>query len=844
MSRGETRLERAMQVWLRYRDGEIGDREALLAAHPDVADLLVAMLDDTDDSTGDETPVGNEGRTLGDFKLTREVGRGGMGVVYDARQLSLDRRVALKVLPHEVTGSPANLARFRREALTLARLDHPHVVGIYDVGETDGVHWLAMEFVDGQSLEQRLEFLRTNGHSGDSLRRLVEVIAEVAEALHHAHAAGVVHRDVKPSNILLRDGGGAVLTDFGLARDASSPSVTAEGAVAGTPHTMSPEQVSGRGSDLDARSDVFSLGATLYECLTLRRPFQGANVEQVLYRIVTRDPLDPRRHAPGLPADLAAIVLKALEKRPADRYTTARLFADDLRAFLSLRPVRARPLTTLTRARRWLRREPLRAGLATTVLAMVALGVILLARLPDIRAGRLAQLEREYEDAIVAGFTARGSKDQAAAYASFERARTLIPDRAEAVIVACLATKQFEGALLALARLDEIGRGFETDPDVRRLRAQVLRWAERHSDASAIEKDLPPPDTATALWLAAGTDVLSDDLAVRRRSLDEASLAVRISPTPRLLLVLQWAACAMANDDQPSRREASRALVALWPEHPAALHYAGVCLVKLEPARAADLIADALRRGLDDRHSHYNLAAALLRCDRKQEAVAAMRTACAANPDNDVFRTQLIDLLGQLGDHAGQRAESEQWYANAPDNLTACRLLAQALCADGEMPRALELSRRVTAARPQDVEAQYDLAIFLNETGDYAAARAQVLAVIVLAPTHDRAHMRLLGVLKELADVPAMLAEMQRWAKVRPDDPEAAAMFARGVLTVSRTDLYADALAAAERADYLARGENAEYLTLRADVLAKTGDETGAARFRQLAAARAAGAGR
>ena len=840
MSSGETRLERALQVWLRYRSGEAGDRDALLAANPDVADLLLAMLDDS----VDEPSADAEERTLGDFRLRREVGRGGMGVVYDARQLSLDRRVALKVLPHEVTGSPTNLARFRREALTLARLDHPHVVGIYDVGETEGVHWLAMEFIDGQSLEQRLEFLRANGHRGDSLRQLVEVIAEVAEALHHAHAADVVHRDVKPSNILLREDGGAVLTDFGLARDASSPSVTANGAVAGTPHTMSPEQVAGRGSDLDARSDVFSLGATLYECLTLRRAFQGANVEQVLHRIVTRDPVDPRRHAPGLPADLAAIVLKALEKRPADRYATARLFADDLRAFLALRPVRARPLSTVTRARRWLRREPMKAGLAATMLAASALGVIILTRLPDIRAGVQAQRERDYEDAIVQGFVARTNKDQAAAYASFERARAIAPDRAEAVIGVCLAAKQFEGALPALAKLDSIGRGFEADPDVRRLRAQLLRWAERRDDAAAIEKDLPPPGTATALWLAAGSDVLSDDPAVRRHALADASLAVRIAPTPRLLLHVQWAACAWANDDPPARREAARTLVALWPEHPVALHYAGLCLVMLEPARAAELIANALRRGLDDRHSHYNLAAALVRCNRGQEAVAAMRTACAANPDNDVFRTQLIDLLARLGDSAGMRAECEQWMAQAPDNLTACRMLAQALSADGELPRALELSRRVTTARPQDVEAGYDLAVFLDEAGDYGAAKTQVLAVLALAPSHDRAHKRLLGVLKDLDDPPAMLAEMERWAKVRPDDPEAAAMFARGVLAVGRTDLYADALAAAERADYLARGENAEYLTLRADVLAKTGDETGAARFRQLALARTTAAGR
>ncbi len=822
-----------MQVWLRYRSGAGGDRATLLSTHPDLADLLAAMFED--ESTED-TPAASE-RTLGDFRILREVGRGGMGIVYEARQLSLDRRVALKVLPQEVTGSPTTLARFRREALTLARLDHPHVVGIHDVGETDGVHWLAMEFVEGRSLQHRLEFLQANGHRDGTLRELVAVVADVADALHHAHAAGVVHRDVKPSNILLRDTGGAVLTDFGLARDASSPSVTALGAVAGTPHYMSPEQVAGRGSDLDARSDVFSLGATLYECLTLRQPFAGATIEQILHRIVHRDPIDPRRYTPAMPADLAAIVLKALEKRPADRYPTARLFADDLRAFLAMRPVRARPLSRVTRARRWVRREPLRAALAATIVIVGALAVVLLLRLPDIRAGVGAQREREYEDAIVAGFIARTNNDRADAYASFALARAREPARIEGVIAQCLAVRQFEGADQALAALERTAPNSQ-DPDVLRVRATLLRDAGRAVDADAIEASLPAPSTPIGLWVASCSAATSEDPVVRTNALRDASLAVRIARAPRILLHVQWAASAFAAKDAAACREAARALLWLWPEHPRALLLAGVCLKPDDPTRAIELFEKAFRNGLDDRYGHYNLAAALVAAGRMEEATAPLRAACAANPDHELFRVQLIDHLARLGDEAGQRAECEKWFAQAPDNLTACRMLSQALSAGADLPRALELNGRVIAGRPNDAEAQYDRAVILDEARDLTAAKAQLHKVIALAPGLDRAHRRLLGVLKDLEDPAGMLVEMERWATVRATDAEAWATFARGVLSVERTDLYPRALLAAERADYLTKGEDADHLTLRADALARNGDDAGAARFRALAAAR------
>ena len=264
-----SRLTTALNLFLACRTrGE--DPRTLLARHPELADLLTPMCDDE----AAEAPA-SDARAFGDFDLAREVGRGGMGVVYEARQRSLGRRVALKILAHDVATSPTQIARFHREARTLARLDHVHIVRVLDVGDSDGRHWLAMEFVDGTSLEERLTALRAGGgHSGGSRRTLVQVIAEVADALQHVHDAGILHRDVKPSNILLDRNDHARLSDFGLARDSSSPTLTQVGVVAGTPHYMSPEHLVG-GDALTPRSDVFSLGATLYECVVLERPFQG-----------------------------------------------------------------------------------------------------------------------------------------------------------------------------------------------------------------------------------------------------------------------------------------------------------------------------------------------------------------------------------------------------------------------------------------------------------------------------------------------------------------------------------------------------------------------------------------
>ena len=339
-------------------------------------ELLLGDYRAADALGGAEPPAA--GRVLGGFRLVEELGRGGMGVVWEAEELALGRRVALKLVLDARLRAPGTLERFRREAEAAARLAHPAIVAVLSVGEADGLPYIAQELVPGGvTLADHLATLReTDELPPDHFRRTAETFLTLAEALAAAHAARVLHRDVKPGNVLLADGTRPKLADFGLARLEGAEALSITGTVLGTPHYASPEQTLGR--ELDARTDVFSLGATLYEALTLRRPFEGDRLEQVLRKVREEDPPDPRALRSKVPADLAVIARKALEKRPQDRYADMAAMADDLRRHLQHLPISAREPGLVERARKWSRRHPaIAVGAATMSAAVVALSISL-----------------------------------------------------------------------------------------------------------------------------------------------------------------------------------------------------------------------------------------------------------------------------------------------------------------------------------------------------------------------------------------------------------------------------------------------------------------------------------
>jgi tetratricopeptide (TPR) repeat protein len=367
------------------------------------------------------------GRRLGDFEIVRELGRGGMGTVYEAEQISLHRRVALKVLT-DTNRLTRSAERFHREAEAAAKLHHTHIVPVYATGEEDGILFYAMELIDGPSLGHVVRRMRGEDAATDSTAPTISattglyisgesggfpgsatgsgvssgthyfdavarMIADVADALDHAHQQNVIHRDVKPSNLLLSATGRLSVTDFGLARMLELPGVTVTGEFVGTPAYMSPEQVTAGRIPLDHRTDVYSLGATLYELLTLHRPFAGDHRDQVLAQVVQKDPVAPRTHNPKVPVDLETICLKCLEKDPDRRYRTAKDLGDDLRRYLNRFAIVARRVGPLGRVAKWVRRHPELTGVAACALLAVAVAAVFAVQYYQTEAAR--RVERE-----------------------------------------------------------------------------------------------------------------------------------------------------------------------------------------------------------------------------------------------------------------------------------------------------------------------------------------------------------------------------------------------------------------------------------------------------------------
>ncbi len=320
------------------------------------------------------------GRQIDDFAIVRQVGHGGMGIVYLARDVRLDRAVALKVLPP--FASEHGIARFRNEAKAIARLEHPGIVPVYRVGEFESVHYIAMQFVEGPTLAAHIADERARRHEGAGDRRstqrwhrdMAKILAKVADALEHAHQRSIIHRDVKPSNILLDHQGDPHLTDFGLAKNLSEDSLTRPGGIAGTARYMSPEQARAASSEIDHRTDIFSLGVVLYEAIALEPPFDGESVEQILNAVLSKQPKRLRQIDPGVTRDLETICHKAIEKERWHRYQTAGHLAADLRCFTGGIPILARPPSVARRTRHWIRehRVPAVAALVLVLLLLIA----------------------------------------------------------------------------------------------------------------------------------------------------------------------------------------------------------------------------------------------------------------------------------------------------------------------------------------------------------------------------------------------------------------------------------------------------------------------------------------
>jgi eukaryotic-like serine/threonine-protein kinase len=381
----QRRAEGVAELADRIARGEAPDLGLLGAMNPGGAEALERLLPAIrllSELAGEEPtaeyPVHSlpPSNVLGDFQLGREIGRGGFGVVYEARQLSLGRRVAVKVLAPASRLDPRQLRRFEIEAQAAAALEHPNIVPVFGYGNEGGVPYLAMRLIEGEHLAKVVRDRRDRSRPGLPPREAAELARQAAEALDYAHHHDVLHRDVKPSNLLVDADHRLWVADFGLARVRGDSDLTVSGDVLGTLRYLSPEQASGRRGLVDGRSDVYALGATLYELLTLRPVFDGDDRAEILTRVLLEEPRFSRKLDAAIPLELKTIVLKAMAKEPGERYATAGEMASDLALFLADQPIRARPPTLVARAARWARRHWKAAAAAGLMTTLLLIGVV------------------------------------------------------------------------------------------------------------------------------------------------------------------------------------------------------------------------------------------------------------------------------------------------------------------------------------------------------------------------------------------------------------------------------------------------------------------------------------
>jgi serine/threonine-protein kinase len=707
-------------------------------------------------------PVGPLPSTVGRYAIRREVGRGGMAIVFEAEDVELGRRVALKVL-REGDSPAQTVARLHREASIAARLKHPNIVAVHEVGTApDGVHFIAMDYVEGRTLADVFDARRLSRHE------LLRILEEVARAVGYAHEQGVVHRDIKPGNVIVDSAGRAMLTDFGLARAADiTAALTRSQAVMGTPQYMAPEQVEGRSREVDARTDVYALGALLYEALVGRPAFSATTPAELFRRILQEEPSRPTRSGSHVDVDLEVICLKAMEKERARRYANGTDFAEDLARFRRGEPIAARPASFIYRAGKALRRKRVIVAAAAGAVLLATAGSWIVDALR--RSSRVASLLAEAE-------RLESERAVGKAHETYRAVVALRPDDARARA----AFDRLDAAIREADLLVERGRGQVEAAAHQFYRQTIEPAAVRRHLATArehLEKaEALRPDRAAAAyhlgrtWELEGWDEKADACWRRAIAID-ASYGPAYAGIGRILSVRMFLTTTGFSHEQERRR-------------PEAIRLGN---------EAIRFLRAAMERGCDSEIDRAVTEALMAYTLDEHQKVCDIAEGALARLSGD--GTEWFDWLAGLSTSGEARVKCfERALAKRPQFPLA--LLTRAIEMDllGNRDQSLHDYTCATLINPRLIQAWLNRGALRKKMGDLDGAIEDQTRVIELDPQFPWGWLNRGDARTLKKDFDGALADLNRALELRPDSP--AAHFNRGNLHTARGD------AASAIADY------------------------------------------
>jgi tetratricopeptide (TPR) repeat protein len=679
---------------------------------------------------------------IGDLRLVERIGAGAMGAVFLADDPALGRQVAVKVLGPDILGTGERGDRFVREVRAAARLRHPNIVTVHSAGEENGLRYMVMELVPGRSLQEAMAEGAARG-TRIPVADVLRIGADVARALHAAHEAGIVHRDVKPSNIRIHEDGRAILLDFGLARDVGDATLTETGAFRGSPQYASPEQVDPGIRELGPKTDVYSLGATLYEMLTGVAPFRGESRAQLFHAILTRDPVPPRRLDPAIPRDLETVLLAALEKDPGRRHASAGALADDLDAVRDGRPISVRPPSAAGRAARWVRRHPARAVLALVLaVAVPTIGGLLgfvAANLSKIDEAESAARARALADHLETSFTELTEGDPIGAERLFEEAVRSDPGSPDALAGLTLARILARKLEAAIAVLDGLPPALAQSAWACELRVNALRQLGRPDDAKPLEASLPRRTTAADHFVAGLIDldrVHEGRLPAATTAFSHLRAAVWLSPTHLYMSELGHAAQHAGRDAEA--RQIAAAIEAHRPESPERWFAVGRTLLYADRPAALLALEKAARSPPRSSGARAFIAVGLATIEPTPARLAlakdVMEAALRMHPDRAALHFSAATVATAVGDRDGALESLRETLRLQPTHGEANRQLSKALLARGAVDEAIATARRFAKRAPGREQAWDQLGTACFQKGDYEQAIGAFEAALNLDP--------------------------------------------------------------------------------------------------------------